>query len=74
MRVSSYGQGNDARFDNKRLRLSSFNSLYVTVTGNRYGLRNRNLNRFDPKRNRLHNPLTERQGTILIDDGLDHGE
>jgi hypothetical protein len=44
--VSSNGYGNDARIVNKRLRLSSLNSLHVTLTHNRNGLRGLNLNPF----------------------------
>jgi hypothetical protein len=36
--------GNEARIVTKRLRLSFFNSFYVTVTELRNGLRNYNLN------------------------------
>jgi hypothetical protein len=43
IRVSSDGKGNDARIVYKRLRLSFLILLKLTVTGNRNGLRHRNL-------------------------------
>lgn len=42
------GKGEDARFVNKGLRLSSLNSFHVTVTGLRNGLRNLNRTTFLP--------------------------
>jgi hypothetical protein len=45
MRSSFNGNGNEARIVNKRLRLSSFNSFYVTIAELRNGLRNLNRNR-----------------------------
>jgi len=42
IRISAIGNGIDARFVNKRKRLSPLNFINVTVTGNRNGLRNRN--------------------------------
>jgi hypothetical protein len=39
IRVLLNGNGSDARIAHKRLRLSSLNSLHVTLTGNRNGLR-----------------------------------
>jgi len=42
IRVPFNSKGNEARIVNKRLRLSALNSLHVTLTDNRNGLRNLN--------------------------------
>ena len=41
--INPDGNGDEARFVIKRLRISSFNSFHVTLTSYRNGLRNRNL-------------------------------